>query len=78
MKLSFFLNMMGVASRSWYKENNIPSTQRWSEVFSTWLTIYETYYYCGRIDVHNHPDFPFNYEYSVGVMDNESWGKFGD
>lgn len=82
MKLSFFLNMMGVANMKWYEKNNIPyiSETKWSRAFNKEITIkdYEKYYYCGRIDVYGHPEYPFNYEYGVSIMEGESWYKFGE
>lgn len=81
MKLSFFLNMMGVANIGWYERNNIPYKEVWttSDLFpKTLVKEYTTHYYCGRIDVHGHPEFPFNFEYSVDIMDGESWNKLGD
>lgn len=81
LKLSFFLNMMGVASTKWYEENNIPfiEVMTTSDLFPrTLIKQYTTHYYCGRIDVHGHPQFPFNYEYGVDIMDDVSWGRFGN
>jgi len=81
LKLSFFLNAMGIWNNCWYEENKIPYTERMST--STLfppklLREYDTYYYAGRIDVHGHPEFPFNYEYSVEIMDGQSWNMFGN
>ena len=82
MRLSFFLNAMGVANLSWYQDNNIPYTEETKYIDSigrefTFKT-YKKYYACGRIDVHGHEEHPWGYEYGVGIMDSESWGKFGD
>lgn len=82
MKLSFFLNWMGVVSTKWYDDYNIPYTleTRYSKLLGKEVTLkhYHKYYCCGRIDVSGHPDHPWNYEYSVGVMDGESWDAFGE
>ena len=82
MKLSFFLNRMGVASLRWYEENNIPFTEEWVSIdsisFSGMVKTYTTYYACGRIDVHGHPEHPFNYEYGVGIMETGSWYLLSD
>lgn len=82
MKLSFFLNWMGVVSTKWYDDMQIPFTleTKYSELLGKEITLknYEKYYSCGRIDVHGHEEHPWGYEYGVGIMDNESWSKFGD
>lgn len=82
MKLSFFLNRMGIASSRWYEENNIPFTEVWSSIesisFSGMVKTYTTHYACGRIDVYGHPEHPFNYEYGVNIMETESWYYLSD
>lgn len=81
MELSFFLNWMGVINTHWYEENKIPFTleKKHSLLLDEEVILkhYHTYYSCGRIDVSGHPEHPFGFEYSVGVMDNESWYKLG-
>ena len=82
LKLSFFLNQMGIHHTSWYRDNNIPFTTEtnWNNTLDKEVTLihYEKYYAAGRIDVHNHPEHPFNFEFSVGIMEQESWNSFGD
>jgi hypothetical protein len=78
---TFFLNFMGPISNSWYEENNIPFTteKRYSNIqgkeveYKEW----DVHYYGGRIDIH-HPNFAYNNEYGVDVMDGESWGLLSD
>ena len=73
---------MGVVSLKWYDKRNIPFTSvtKWSDLLNKEITIktYEKYYACGRIDVHGHEEHPWGYEYGVGIMEEDSWGKFGD
>lgn len=82
MRLSFFLNWMGVVNMDFYERNNIPYTEETKYIESLGkeytLKTYEKYYSCGRIDVHGHEEHPWGYEYGVGIMDNESWNAFGD
>ena len=80
MKITFFLNMMGVASLKWYENNNIPyicicEPNRFAK--DGWIERkkYDKTYYCGRIDVHGVPDEPYGLEYGVDVMEGKSWGK---
>ena len=35
------------------------------------------HYYGGRIDIH-HPNFAYNNEYGVDIMEGESWGLLSD
>jgi hypothetical protein len=70
--ITFFLNQMGVY-------NNIPTT-RVNRTLGKELTVKEgdKHYACGRVDIYNVPDEPCGLEYSIGIMEQESWCKFGD
>jgi len=80
-KYTFFLNCMGPVCYSWYEDNNIPFTEhkRYSERFNMMLEYKtpNTHYYGGRIDIH-HPNFAYNNEYGVEIMEGESWGLLSD
>lgn len=82
MKITFFLNWMGVVSNHWYEKNNIPYTEttRYNNILGEDLTskVWNVYYSLGRIDIHGVPDEPFGLEYGVSIMEAESWGKLGD
>lgn len=81
MKLDFSLNWMGVVSTGWYDRNGIPFTtvKKFNSILNreVELKYYDKYYCCGRIDVYGHPEHPFNFEYSVDVMEGESWNLLG-
>ena len=82
MKLTFYLNWMGPVSTVWYEDNNIPyeTITRYNALTQKEIT-YKKYlkgYCCGRIDVFGHPEYPFNFEYGVDIMESESWYRLQD
>ena len=81
-KLTFFLNWMGPVSTKWYEDNKVPYRDKIIKhnVFKEHIMCreYNISYSCGRIDVYGHPDYPYNYEYSVDIMESESWYKLKD
>jgi len=81
MQISFFLNTMGIASMKWYEKNKIPYIEEWTTSERFPKIKYKKYlksYCCGRIDASGHPDYPYNCEYSVAIMEAESWGLLGE
>ena len=80
--ITFFLNSMGPASVKWYEDNNIPYTEevRYSKIFDKEYTYkkWHKHYSCGRIDIHGVPNEPYGLEYSVHVMERDSWELLSD
>ena len=82
MKITFFLNQMGVYSTKWYEENNIPYKEftRFNRILGKDVTLreWDTHYALGRIDIHGVHEEPYGLEYGVGVMEQESWIVLGN
>ena len=81
MKITFFLNWMGVMSNHWYEDNNISYTEetRYNSILGKEITTkrWKTHYSIGRIDIHGVPDEPYGISYGVPLMKDTSWGKLG-
>ena len=79
----YFLNWMGPVSLRWYEENEVPYTEKVikSQITKDKEIIVKEYapqYGCGRIDVDGIEDEPYGVEYSVGVMEMESWSTLAN